>query len=205
MRKVGIMGGTFDPVHIGHLIIAEKAREQFHLDEVLFMPSGTPYMKNADEVLPGSIRAEMTNLAIEENPFFSISTIEIEKEGSTYTYETLETLHNKNSNTEYYFILGADSLFAIEHWKNPEKIFADCHILAAVRNDKNAEEMEAQAAYLKEKFNADISLIKTGHIEISSSMIRELVKDGHSIRYFVPDAVYDYIIKNKLYKTDSPS
>lgn len=205
MRKVGIMGGTFDPIHIGHLIIAEKAREQFHLDEVLFIPSGTPYMKNVDEVLPGPIRTEMTSLAIEENPLFSISTIEIEKEGSTYTYETLETLHDKNPNTEYYFILGADSLFAMEHWKNPEKIFADCHILAAVRNDKNAEEMETQAAYLKEKFNADISMIKTGHIEISSSMIRELVKDGHSIRYLVPDAVYDYIIKNKLYKTDSPS
>ena len=205
MRKVGIMGGTFDPVHIGHLIIAEKAREQFHLDEVLFIPSGTPYMKNVDEVLPGSIRTEMTKLAIEENPLFSISTIEIEKEGCTYTYETLEALHDKNPNTEYYFILGADSLFAMEHWKNPEKIFADCHILAALRNDKNTEEMEAQTAYLKGKYNADISLIKTGHIEISSSMIRELVKDGHSIRYLVPDAVYDYIIKNKLYKTDSPS
>lgn len=205
MRKVGIMGGTFDPVHIGHLIIAEKAREQFHLDEVLFIPSGTPYMKNVDEVLPGPIRSEMTSLAIEENPLFSISTIEIEKEGSTYTYETLETLHEKNPNTEYYFILGADSLFAMENWKNPEKIFADCHILAALRNNKNAEEMETQAAYLKEKFNADISLIKTGNIEISSSMIRELVKEGHSIRYLVPDAVYDYIIKNKLYKTDSPS
>ena len=200
MRKVGIMGGTFDPIHIGHLIIAEKAREQFHLDEVLFMPSGTPYMKNVDAVSPGSIRTEMTKLAIEENPLFSISTIEIEKEGSTYTYETLETLHEKNPNTEFYFILGADSLFAMENWKNPEKIFGDCHILAALRNDKNAEEMEAQAAYLEEKFNADISLIETGHIEISSSMIRELVKNGHSIRYLVPDTVYDYIIKNKLYK-----
>lgn len=203
MRKVGIMGGTFNPVHIGHLIIAEKAREQFHLDEVLFMPSGTPYMKNVDEVLPGQVRTEMTKLAIEENSFFSVSTIEIEKEGSTYTYETLETLHDKNPNTEYYFILGADSLFAIEHWKNPEKIFAGCHVLAAVRNDKNVEEMETQATYLKEKFNADVSLIKTGHIEISSSMIREFIKDGQSIRYLVPDAVYDYIIKNKLYKTDS--
>ena len=202
MRKVGIMGGTFDPIHIGHLIIAEKAREQFHLDEVLFIPSGTPYMKNVDEVLPGPIRTEMTSLAIEENPLFSVSTIEIEKEGSTYTYETLETLHEKNPNTEYYFILGADSLFAMENWKNPEKIFADCHILAALRNDKNIEEMETQAAYLKEKFNADISLIKTGNIEISSSMIRELVKEGHSIRYLVADAVYDYIIC-LIYTTDA--
>lgn len=205
MRKVGIMGGTFDPVHIGHLIIAEKAREQFHLEEVLFMPSGTPYMKNVNEVLPGSIRTEMTKLAIEENPFFSISTIEVDKEGSTYTYETLEILHDKNPNTEYYFILGADSLFAMEHWKHPEKIFANCHVLAAFRDDKSAEEMEMQAAYLRAKFNADISLIKTGQMEVSSSMIRDLIKDGHSIRYLVPDAVYDYIIKNKLYKPDYPS
>ena len=101
MRKVGIMGGTFDPIHIGHLIIAEKAREQFHLDEVLFIPSGTPYMKNIDEVLPGPIRTEMTSLAIEENSLFSISTIEIEKAGITYTYETLETLSHKHPNTEY--------------------------------------------------------------------------------------------------------
>ncbi len=202
MRKVGIMGGTFDPIHIGHLIIAEKAREQFHLDEVLFMPSGTPYMKNVNEVLPGQVRSEMTKLAIEENPFFSISTIEIEKEGSTYTYETLETLHDKNPNTEYYFILGADSLFAMENWKNPDKIFADCHILAALRDDKNTEDIEEQAANIKETFNADSFLSETGHREISSSMIRELVKDGHSIRYLVPDAVYDYIIKNKLYKAD---
>lgn len=200
MRKVGIMGGTFDPVHIGHLIIAEKAREQFHLDEVLFMPSGTPYMKDIQKVLSGDIRAEMTKLAVEENPFFSVSTMEIEKEGSTYTYETLEALHDKNPNTEYFFILGADSLWSIENWKNPERIFANCHILAALRNGRADEEMEAQAAHLRTTYNAAVSMIKTSHIEISSSMIRDLIKDGHSVRYLIPDAVYDYIIKNKLYK-----
>lgn len=193
------MGGTFNPIHIGHLIIAEKAREQFHLEEILFMPSGTPYMKNVSEVLPGSVRMDMTKLAIESNPFFSISTLEIDKKGSTYTYETLETLHDKNPNTEYYFILGADSLFAIQRWKNPEKIFANCHLLAALRDDKSAEEMEAQAAFLKTKYNANISLITTGHIEVSSSMIRDLAGKNRSIRYLVPDAVYDYIIENKLY------
>lgn len=205
MRKVGIMGGTFNPIHIGHLIIAEKAREQFHLDEVLFMPSGTPYMKDMQEVLPGHIRAEMTKLAVEENPFFSVSTIEIEKEGSTYTYETLETLHEKNPNAEYFFILGADSLWSIENWKNPERIFAGCHILAALRDGRAKEEMEAQAAHLRTDCQAAVSLIETSHIEISSSMIRDLIRNGHSIRYLVPDAVYDYIIKNKLYKTEVSS
>lgn len=199
------MGGTFDPIHLGHLIIAERAKEQFELDEVLFLPSGTPYMKNSKKVSPGTIRTEMTKLAVEENPFFSVSTIEIEKEGNTYTYETLEYLHDKNPNTEFYFIMGADSLWAIENWKEPDRIFANCHILAALRDDKSTDDMEAQAAYLKTQFGADISLLKTSHIEISSSMIRDLVQNGHSIRYLVPETVYDYIIKNKLYKTDSSS
>ncbi|MCM1145890.1 MAG: nicotinate-nucleotide adenylyltransferase [Blautia sp.] len=203
MRKIGIMGGTFNPVHIGHLIIAEKAREQFHLEEVLFLPCGMPYMKSEKEILSGHIRAEMTRLAIEDNPFFDLSTIELEKEGNTYTYETLVTLHEQNPNTEYYFILGADSLWAIESWKEPSKIFQNCHILAAVRDDKSIEDMQKQADILKEKFQASIFLLKTNHIEISSSMIRDFVREGNSIRYLVPEAVYDYIIKNKLYKEDS--
>lgn len=199
LKKTGIMGGTFNPIHMGHLIVAEKAREQFGLDEVLFLPSGVPYMKNCDEVLPGKSRMEMTGLAIQGNPFFTISAMEIERKGRTYTYETLEELRAQNPDTEYYFILGADSLWAIEEWRNPERIFAACHILAAVRDDRSSEEMEEQAAYLKEKFAADISLLQTGHIEISSSMIRSLCREGKSIRYLVPDAVYDYIRKNRLY------
>lgn len=202
MKKVGIMGGTFNPIHMGHLIIAEKAREQFHLDEVIFMPCGTPYMKNSHEVLPGETRAEMAKLAIMENPFFDVSMMEVEKEGNTYTYETLMSLRDKNPGTEYYFILGADSLWTIENWRSPEKIFENCHILAAVRDEKSDEDMEKQMVYLKEKYNAGVSLLHTSHIEISSSMIREAVGEGKSIRYLVPDAVYDYIIKNKLYKPD---
>ncbi len=194
------MGGTFNPIHIGHLIIAEKAREQFHLDEILFMPSGIPYFKNQDEVLPGSVRVEMTKLAIEENPFFTISTIETEKEHNTYTYETLEDLHARFPHTQYYFILGADSLWTIENWKCPDKIFAGCQILAAVRDDKEMKDLETQAFRLREKYGAEIFLLQTGRIDLSSSAIRRLVKEGNSIRYLVPDPVYDYIIKNKLYK-----
>lgn len=124
LKKIGIMGGTFNPIHIGHLIIAEKAREQFGLDHVLFMPSGMPYMKDCREVLPGKTRTKMTELAIQSNLFFAISTIEVEREGRTYTYETLEYLRTQNPDTEYYFILGADSLWKIEEWKHPERIFA---------------------------------------------------------------------------------
>ena len=203
MRNIGIMGGTFNPIHMGHLIIAEKAREQFHLDEILFLPSGIPYMKEQNEVLPGHIRSEMTKLAIEDNPFFDISTMEAEKESISYTFETLMTLREKNPNTDYYFIVGADNLWTIENWKNPEQIFANCHILAAVRGDISTDDLEKQSAYLKEKYGADISLLQTSHIEISSSMICDLIKEGKSIRYLVPESVYDYIIIHKLYKDEN--
>ncbi len=194
------MGGTFNPIHIGHLIIAERAREQFDLEEVLFMPCGMPYMKDTSELLPSDIRAEMVFLAIKDNPFFTLSTIEIEKKGSTYTYETLEQLRGENPDTEYYFILGADSLWTISDWKEPERIFANCHILAAVRDDKSAQDMKMRINFLKNKFDARISLLKTGLIEVSSSTVRNLVKEGSSSRYLVPNTVYDYIIKNELYK-----
>ncbi|MBD5520529.1 MAG: nicotinate-nucleotide adenylyltransferase [Lachnospiraceae bacterium] len=194
------MGGTFNPIHIGHLIIAERAREQFDLEEVLFMPCGMPYMKDTSELLPSDIRAKMVSLAIKDNPFFALSTIEIEKKGSTYTYETLEKLRCENPDTEYYFILGADSLWTISDWKEPERIFANCHILAAVRDDKSAQDMKKRINFLKNKFGAGISLLKTGQIEISSSVIRNLVKENMSVRYLVPNTVYEYIVENRLYK-----
>ncbi|MCM1038927.1 MAG: nicotinate-nucleotide adenylyltransferase [Ruminococcus sp.] len=199
MRNVGILGGTFNPVHVGHLMIAEKAREQFHLDEVLFLPNGIPYMKVQKDVLPGNIRNEMIRLAIEDNPFFTLSTIESEKEEIAYTYETLLKLRDKNPNTDYYFIMGADNLWAVESWKEPAQIFANCHVLAAVRGDKNVSDLETQASFLQEKYHADISVLQTDHVDISSSMIRGLLKEGRSIRYLVPEAVYDYIIIHKLY------
>ena len=194
------MGGSFNPIHIGHLIIAEKAREQFALDEVLFMPCALNYMKDSSELLPSDIRAKMVSLAIADNPFFTLSTIEIEKEGSTYTYETLEFLKQQNLNNDYYFILGADSLWTIADWMAPERIFASCTILAAVRDNKTTLDMEKQVDFLHDKFGANVLLLQTGNVEISSSNIRRAVRDDSSIRYLVPAAVYDYIMRNRLYK-----
>ena len=107
-KKVGIMGGTFNPIHLGHLIIAEEAFEAYDLDEVLFVPSGISYMKDPSEVLDAKKRVHMTGLAIEDNPHFALSTIEIDRDGNSYSYETLETLRKQNPNTEYYFLVGAD-------------------------------------------------------------------------------------------------
>lgn len=199
MKRLGIMGGTFNPIHNGHLYLATEAREQYDLQQVLFIPSGTPYMKDQKEIVSGEFRTMMTMLAIQNNPCFSLSTIEIEKKGNTYTYETLEALKDMYPETELCFILGADSLFAIEDWRLPERIFASCKILAAIRDDISIDKIKERTFYLEQKFDADISILKTAIVDISSSMIRKQIKEGISVKGLIPDAVYDYIIKHHLY------
>ena len=201
-KKTGIMGGTFNPIHVGHLILAETARTEFNLDEILFIPSGISYMKQGTNILSGEQRAEMVALAIANNPHFRLSLMEIERAGNTYTYETLETLHSANPDTEYYFILGADSLFAIRNWKYPEKIFSSCRLLAALREqpDKHTSELMTEIAYLQETYQAGIDLLQCGKMEISSTKIREMIRLGQSVRYLVPDKVIEYMDKKHLYR-----
>ncbi len=200
MRKVGILGGTFNPIHNGHLAIARKAKEQCVLDEVIFMPCGAPYMKCRQEVAPGRVRAEMTALAIAGIPGFTMSSIELEKQGNTYTYETMEYLHGKYPDHDFYFILGADSLFSIAQWKCPERIFACCHIVAALRDEIVMTDMKRQIELLKKRFDVDIVPLEMGNIDISSSEIRQKIAAGEPIGEFVPERVREYIIKNGLYQ-----
>lgn len=200
MRKVGIMGGTFNPIHNGHLMIAKKAEEQFELDEVLFMPCGVPYMKENQDVETGEIRAEMTALAIEDYPAFTLSMLEIEHHGNTYTYETLESLKAEFPDTEFYFIMGADNLFNLTNWVFPERIFANCHILAAVRNGKTTAQMQEQIHFLQNRYGASIFLLETDYLDVSSSDIRKRVALGESIMEDVPKKVVQYIVSHNLYK-----
>ncbi len=200
MKKTGIMGGTFNPIHNGHLALAQSALEQFALDEVLFMPCGVPYMKADQHVEDGQIRAEMTALAIEGRPHFRLSLMELEQEGNTYTYQTLERLKSENPETVYYFIAGADSLFHMTKWAHPERIFADCRVLAAVRDDKTTEDMEAQIRFLEQQYNARIHLLQTETMDISSSGIRRKVAAGESIVDAVPASVRAYIDQKGLYR-----
>ncbi len=199
MKKVGVMGGTFNPIHKGHLAVAQRAQEQYALDEVIFMPCKTPYMKSGQRIECGSVRAEMTALAIRDIPCFTLSLIEMEQTGNTYTYKTMEFLKKEHPDTDYYFILGADNLFQIEEWVYPERIFACCHILAAVREEKNTPDMEIQADLLKKKYGASIHLIKMERMDISASAIRKKISMGESIAGDVPEAVRNYIEKNRLY------
>lgn len=201
-KRVGIMGGTFNPIHIGHLIIAEAAYEAYDLDEVLFVPSGVSYMKDQSEILDAKKRVHMTGLAIEDNPHFALSTIEIDRDGNSYSYETLETLRKQNPNTEYFFLVGSDTLFALETWKHPEILLPSCTILVAVRNGVPMEKMQEHAKYLEEKFGGSIQLLTTPNIEISATDIRNRIAANRNVKYFLTDSVLQFIEKNGLYKNN---
>ncbi len=198
-KKIGIMGGTFNPIHQGHLILAEEARNYCKLDKVLFIPSGHSYMKNAKEIADSNTRLTMTGLAIEDNKYFELSSIETEREGASYTYETLSILKNNHPECDFYFILGADNLFSIEKWRQPEDIFNSCKLVATVRGDKNIEDIQKKAEELYQKYHAEIILLPSRSIEISSTEIRKRLREGKSIRYLVPEKVYHYIQDNHLY------
>ncbi|MCR5108549.1 MAG: nicotinate-nucleotide adenylyltransferase [Lachnospiraceae bacterium] len=202
--KTGILGGTFNPIHNGHLFIAERAYEEFGLDRVLFMPTAVSYLKDQSEILDKDIRIEMIKLAIENNSHFELSTYEADKGGNTYTYETLEYLKSSMPDNEFYFITGEDTLFSMENWVRPEDIFKNAFILSAPRIDRdNVRDPDAikdQALYLKEKYSARIGLLRSPEINISSSRIREIRSIGGSIRYLVPDKVCKYMEENDLYR-----
>lgn len=199
LKQVGVMGGTFSPIHMGHLMLAEWAREEAGLDQILFIPAGFPYMKKEIKLPDGEKRLEMVNLAISGRDDFLSSDMEIIRDGNTYTYETMELLKQEHPDTEYSFITGADCLYAMERWKQPERLFASCRIIAAARNGSPAEKLEEKCRELKERFHADILLLTFLSIEISSSDIRRRIQEGRSIRYLVPEKVMEYIKANHLY------
>lgn len=198
--KIGIMGGTFDPIHIGHLLLGEFAYEQFQLDEIWFLPNGSPPHKDTNEMNSSlQHRIEMVKAAIRGSLHFRISLHEADSQVH-YTYKTLLEFHELYPGSEFYFILGADSLFSIEQWKYFKEIFPSCTILAAMRDDKDVKDMEHQIAYLKTKYDANIKLLMAPLLEISSTTIRERVEKGLTVHYMAPDAVADYIKEHGLYK-----
>ena len=199
-KKTGIMGGTFNPIHIGHLLLAETALSAEKLDNVLFIPSGQSYMKKKQEVLPAVLRLKMVELAIADNPDFIVSDMEIKRAGNTYTCDTLAQLRLEQPETDFFFLMGADCLFSIETWKCPEEIFASCTVLAAVRNGTDSALMQEKCNHLADKYHADIRLLPFPETAISSTDIRQLTKEGRSVRYMVPETVRLFIQDNKLYK-----
>ena len=198
-RRVGIMGGTFDPIHIGHLILGESAWQQFCLEKVLFMPSGNPPHKRVRDGASNWQRVEMVRLAIRSNPHFELSLEEMHEQGYVYTKETLRRLRKQHPDTDYYFILGADSVLTFDTWMGPQEICDQCILTAAVRDSMDTETLDRAILHLREKYHADIRKLESPNLDISSHNIRSWCAEGRSIRHYVPDAVVDYIIDKGIY------
>lgn len=200
--KTGIMGGTFDPVHLGHLALSEQALKQYELAEVWFLPNGhPPHKEQTVPVSPIRNRLEMLRLAIAGQPHISINTYEAERNCVSYTFSTMEHFVRQYPQREFYFILGADSLFGLEHWKHPERIFRTCTILAALRDEVNTSAaLLRQRDYLQEKYGAQIELLKTPVIPISSHEIRTRIEKHEDVSDVLPDSVYRYIIEQRIYE-----
>jgi nicotinate-nucleotide adenylyltransferase len=200
MKKYGILGGSFNPIHLGHLILAEQAMNLFRLDKVIFIPTTDNPLKEKLCSTSKYDRYNMTCLAVSDNERFEVSDIELNNTGYSYTIDTAEKLIKEDVNAKYYFICGADIIFNLERWKDYKKLFGLIAFIAAYRNGYDDEKLKNEIKRLKESYNADIEVIKTPTIDISSTQIRNVIKEGGSVKYLIPQKVYDYIKSNGLYK-----
>ncbi len=201
--KIGIMGGTFNPIHNGHLMLGKYAKDLFGLDEVWFMPNGNPPHKEKNSIeISAEHRAEMVKRAIVCDKDFVLQMYEVQNTNTNYSYLTMEYFKEKYPQCEFYFIVGADSLFNIEKWKCPDRLFQTSIMLAAYRDGKNEAEMMEQISYLKNKYQADIRLLQTPNVDISSSDIRLKLKIGMSVEDEIPNSVLDYIKAKNLYSVE---
>ena len=196
---IGIMGGTFNPIHNGHIRLAEQAYKLLGLEKVIFVPSGKSYMKQ--NVLEAKKRTAMVKLAISDFPYFELSLIEVERRGNTYTYETLEAFKAQNPNAKYCLLMGADALFSIETWRRPEKIFELSALVCTVRDDYDIMSIRKKGDELS-GLGANIIYLDIPKYDISSTDIRNRVKNDLSINELVPKQVADYIVCMGLYKRE---
>lgn len=201
MVKKGIFGGTFDPIHIGHMYVANEALHSLGLDKIIFMPSGNPPHKNSKNITDAKLRYEMVRLAIENNKYMDISDYEINKGGYSYTYETLEYFNEKDgNNTEWYFITGCDCLFDLNGWKNVQRIMGSCTFVVFNRPGYKKEDILKQKTMAEQKYGCSIVFLDVLLLDISSTYIRTSIKEGKDVSFFLPKGVGELIELHKLYK-----
>jgi len=197
--KIGVLGGTFDPVHNGHLVIAEEVRTELNLAEIIFVPAGQPWLKVERAISPAEDRLQMLRLALADKPYFKIATAEIDRPGPSYTVDTIADLRHKlGSEVELFFILGWDSLEQLPLWKEPSRLIQLCYLVAVHRPGSPRPDLKALDAQVPGVLNRVI-VMNSPSIDISASDIRERVKQGLSIRYLVPEPVAWYIKEHGLY------
>lgn len=190
MRRIGILGGTFNPIHIGHLAIAQTAREAMHLEKVIFVPSNWPPHKNAKGIAPARDRFNMVRLAVKENPHFEVSDFEIKKEGRSYTIDTMWYFKRSFSkDTQLFFIIGGDMLSQLKKWKYIDDILKIGTFIVVNRPGQ-----------FKKSSGIKYFSVSMPGIDISSSYVRQCLTQGKTTKYFVPESVLDYIKKHGLYK-----
>jgi nicotinate-nucleotide adenylyltransferase len=187
--KIGILGGTFNPIHIGHLILAEEAREKLVLDKVVFVPAYLPPHKDNSDIAEARDRLAMVELAITGNKYFSVSDSEIKRDGRSYTIDTIREFKKKHPQDELSFIIGSDLLSYLDDWKDLNEIMGMVKFIAATR-----------PGYPLEKIPSRIETLAIRAVDVSGFQIRSCIKENRSFRYLVPEAVYDYIVEKKLYE-----
>ena len=201
MKKYGIFGGSFNPIHYGHLMICEYIKEEMGLDKVIFIPTGNPPHK--DLGVSAEDRYEMVKLAISPNPDFEISDIETTRVNLSYTVDTIRELKKIYKEEKLYFLIGLDSLFQLKTWKKIGDLSQEIEFVVALRPGYiNKEEINNEIDFLRENFGTKINLIKTPLYEISSTDLRERIHQGKSLRYLIPKKVLDYIEESGFYKGD---
>jgi nicotinate-nucleotide adenylyltransferase len=193
-HKIGVMGGTFDPIHHGHLVAASEVADRFGLDEVVFVPTGQPWQKGDRPVSRAEDRYLMTVVATASNPSFSVSRVDIDRGGPTFTVDTLRDLHRELPDADLFFITGADALGAILTWRDVEELFALAHFIGVTRPGYELEDDHLP--------DGAVTLVEVPAMAISSTDCRRRVAEGHPVWYLVPDGVVQYIAKRGLYRSE---
>lgn len=199
MTRLGVFGGTFDPIHNGHLFIAEEAAEELGLDRMLIVPARDPPHRQAEPSASAEDRLAMVKLAIAGNPRFEASRIELERDGPSYTVDTLAALRERHADTEIVFIIGMDSVPELPRWHDPEGILRLAHLVAVQRGGRELADLSALEGVLPSA-KGRVTLISHQGLEISATDVRQRLEEGRSVRYLVPDRVIEYIQSRGLYR-----
>ncbi|HML38956.1 MAG TPA: nicotinate-nucleotide adenylyltransferase [Bacillota bacterium] len=201
MKKIGIIGGTFDPVHYGHLILAEQARAEASLDQVIFMPAMVQPFKLHDKIADGEDRYAMLQEAVAGNPYFSVSRKELDSPEISFTINTLKSCKTEfGEDAELFFIIGTDAFLNLEKWYEAENLIEGFSFVVGMRPGYKEQELRVLVDRLREEYRARIVEINNSEVEISSSDIKKRIREGKSIKYLLPEGVEEYIYRNGLYQ-----
>jgi nicotinate-nucleotide adenylyltransferase len=199
--RVGVLGGTFDPIHIGHLILAEEARDQLKLDRVYFVPAGNPPHKQGRRLAPVAERVQMTELAVAGNDAFRVSRVDADRAGPHYTIDMVQIIQGQlPPGCELFFLMGFDSLTELPTWHEPARLIAACHLVALTRHDIDVDwaKLEAALPGIRQR----VTILDMPELEIASHQLQERIRAGRSIRYLVPEPVRQYITREGIYGTN---